>query len=438
MADCNNTYLSSIICMVFIIFYGCSCNSKKVRFLAPNSKPHREDPSLVKIFDQCESQEECLLNPDASVSSIGDSSCNASRGVVVLLHGLMGDRLELEEIRNSLSNCSDLQDILVIIPKCRSGDASLFHSLQGQTKKVFEEICSEMKSHDLDIQSTPVVLFGYSQGGLVGLNLAQKYGGQFNLKAVATMNTPIAGVPLLEAKWHTVQKHLKNMEPGLEIVRQRVTGIPRYPMSCESKPRFLRHIKDSMLSMAFLISGCKRIIPGVRDMRCNSRFIGDMRQFLENKSADVPYLFMASYTDNFDQLFEASGNDLNDNDSTSIAALNGTYNTLVTNSASGKHDTLIPLYSQLGHRAASFENISQAIDTEMPKVNEVKAVRSMSLPSGAYRNVTYKVYDGTVHASNIVAMHQNLFITNPHVASANCSDSAIEYLLKFIHKQIYQ
>lgn len=437
MADCNNT-LSSIICVVFIIFCGFGCNSKKVRFLVPNSQPHCEDSSLVEISDQCENQEECLLKAEASVLSGGDSFDNSSRGVVVLLHGLMGDRQELEEIQNRLSNHSDFQDILVIMPECRAGNASLVNGMNWQTERVFEEICREMKSRDLDVKSTPVVLFGFSQGGLVGLNLAKKYGGQFNLKAVVTMNTPIAGVPLLEVTLPTVQRRFNNMKPGLEIVRQRVAEIPGYPISCASKKTFLRKICDSMFSTTLLISGCKRVVPGIRDMRCDSSFIGKTRESLKNKSDDVPYLFIASYTDNFDQLFEVSGNDLGANDSTSIAALNGTYNTLVTNSESGKHDTLIPLYSQLGHRASSFENISQSIDTEMPKVDEVKTVRSMSLSSGAYKNVTYKVYDGTVHAGNIVAMHRNLFITNPDVESTNCSDTVIEYLLKFIHEQIYR
>ena len=404
MVTRKNTYLLSMIYLVIMVLHGIGCRYKEVSFLA-------------------------------STPSDGDRLCNSPKGVVVLLHGLMAGPRELAAIHNSLLNCCDLQDILVVVPECRMGKPSLLLSLEKQTEKVFEEIRSKMEGHDLDVRHTPVVLFGYSQGGLVGLNLAKKYGSQFDLKAVVTMNTPITGVPLLETQWRTVRTRFDKMKSGLEVIRQNVAKEDRSTTSsCKGKKMSLHRLRTGICMMA-KVSRSKWGMLGVRDMRCSSHFMDGIRQFLENKSANVPYLFIGSYVGSFDQLFQIPDrSDLRGNDSELIEELKDAYNTLVTNSEVGKHDTLIPLYSQLGHKATSFEDINRCIDEQMSEVNKPKneGVRSISLSSPKYKNVTYKVYDGAIHTNNIAVLYRDLAIINPDIERVNCDNSVIQDLLMFI------
>lgn len=100
---------------------------------------------------------------------------------------------------------------------------------------------------------------------------------------------------------------------------------------------------------------------------------------------------------------------------------------MVTDSEGGKHNTLIPLYSQLGHKATSFEDINRYIDQQMAEINRPKnkSVRSMSLHSPRYRNVTYKVYDGVIHTNNVAVLYRDLAIMNPDVERVNCDNSVI-------------
>lgn len=54
-------------------------------------------------------------------------------------------------------------------------------------------------------------------------------------------------------------------------------------------------------------------------------------------------LFIGSYFDGLDQLFQVPNrSDLHGNNDELIEALRGVYDTLVTDSEGGKHDTLVP------------------------------------------------------------------------------------------------
>ena len=238
MVTRRNTYLLSVICLVIMMLYGIGCRHTAISSLE-------------------------------STPQDGDRLCGSPRGVVVLLHGLMAGPRELAAIHSSLSNCCDLQNILIVVPECRVGKLSLLLSLEKQTEKVFEEICSKMESHNLDTQHTPVVLFGYSQGGLIGLNLAKKYSLQLNLKAVVTMNTPITGVPLLETQWRTICHCFGKVKSGLEMIRQSVAEEDRSTTSSWKGERTSLHrLRTGMLCMMARVSRSKWGMPGVKDRIC--------------------------------------------------------------------------------------------------------------------------------------------------------------------------
>lgn len=182
---------------------------------------------------------------------------------MVFLYGLMAGPRELEAVHNSLSNCCDLQNILIVVPESRMDKHSLLLSLEKQTEKVFKEICSKMENHNLGTQHTPVVLLGYSQGGLVGLNLTRKYGLQLSLKAVVTMNTPITGVPLLETQWGMIRYRFGKVKSGLEIIRQSVAKEDRSTTSsCKGERTSLHQLITEMLCMIAKVSGSKWGLPG--------------------------------------------------------------------------------------------------------------------------------------------------------------------------------
>lgn len=157
------------------------------------------------------------------------------------------------------------------------------------------------------------------------MNLARKYGLQLNLKAVVTMNTPITGDPLLETRWRTIRRCFGKMKSGLEMIRQSVAKEDRSKISsCKGERTSLHRLRTGMLCMMGKVSRSKWGMSGARDMRCSSHFMEDIRQFLENKSASVPYLFIGSYIDSFDQLFQVpNGSDLHGNDDELIEALRG-------------------------------------------------------------------------------------------------------------------
>ncbi|WP_250238675.1 hypothetical protein [Cardinium endosymbiont of Oedothorax gibbosus] len=180
-----------------------------------------------------------------------------------------------------------------------------------------------------------------------------------------------------------MQEFIASAEKGLQLID--------YPLS---------RIKWSMTLQTWMLLFTRpRWVPinGLKDILPNSACIQGICSFLQD-NRELPCLLIATHQNDFSGLFNMKTVDQHK----AIEALNDAYALWITGEKGGRHDTLIPLASQLG-RKDDLNNL-MPIDTNNLNYRHVAVI----WPSRS--QIKGRMYKGILHESNLVAIDPNLFV----------------------------
>ncbi|WP_250238676.1 esterase/lipase family protein [Cardinium endosymbiont of Oedothorax gibbosus] len=116
---------------------------------------------------------------------------------VLLLHGLYAKADELKPIAAKL-NKQFGNAVLLIQPTCRVGLKSVIRSIDQQAEDLLRQVQLALMRYQKEIQPFPLIIIGYSQGGVLACILGKAYKSQLNIVGIITLNAPLMGTPLLE------------------------------------------------------------------------------------------------------------------------------------------------------------------------------------------------------------------------------------------------
>lgn len=310
---------------------------------------------------------------------------------VVLLHGLMAGKEELNPIANKIRN--KFRNLALIIqPTCRAGITSIIKSTTQQAQDLFDCIQSELVRCNRDPKSFPLIIIGYSHGGVLACVFGDAYKDRLHICGIVTLNAPLMGTPLLNNSYADVRAFISNVQRGLQLVvshsvcPRSLSGI-KWNMSlgaCALK--LVRH------SWTPWVNGLKDILPGSTCVERVFRFLRDGPD-----PHDIPCLLIGGYQNDGGALFNIDKKE--PSYVSAMKQLDGALAQLITGKEGGKHDTLIPLPSQLC-RGVSFDDLSTLADTTDPVV--------MHMPSQP--NIKGRIYKDIIHASNVIAIDADLFV----------------------------
>ncbi|WP_243518829.1 MULTISPECIES: triacylglycerol lipase [unclassified Candidatus Cardinium] len=327
----------------------------------------------------------------------------------LLLHGLYGHANELKPIAERLQNAFG-KSVLIIQPTCRVRLKSVIRSIDQQAEDIGKYIAVTLIEYGKEPSSFPLIIIGYSQGGLLACTLAQSYNNQLNILGIITLNAPLMGTPFLERSSKDVQDFISDAKKGLQLID--------YPLS---------RIKWSMTLQRWMrIVARPGWIPldGLKDLLPNSPCTKNAYNFLQ-KNQKIPCLLIATYENDFSELFNMHIQIAEQK--RAIELLNDAYALFITGKKEGKHDTLIPLASQLGRQDWLHKEV--AIDAKHPPYSQLSIIAPNPI------QIKRRMYKGIIHASNLVAIDPRLFVD--HGEMVIYTEVILIDLIQFI-KQLLQ
>ncbi len=319
---------------------------------------------------------------------------------VLLLHGLYAKADELKPIATKLKEAFG-RSALIIQPTCRVRLKSVTRSLDQQAENLLKEVQAVYIHYKKELKSFPIIIIGYSQGGVLACTLGKSYRDKLNIVGIITLNAPLKGTPLLERNRRDLQEFISHSEKGLQLIDYSLSRI--------------KQIMTLQAWMRMLIR--PRWVPGLKDILPNSNLIKGISSFLQD-NVEIPCLLVATYENDFSQLFNI--NIQTTDHHKAIKALNIAYALFITGDQNGRHDTLIPLDSQLG----------RAVNHSMPIDQHTKDHNFSSIipPKATY--IKRKIYKGILHARNLVAIDPSLFVE--HGATVLYDALILNDLIQFI------
>ncbi|WP_419241245.1 hypothetical protein [Cardinium endosymbiont of Nabis limbatus] len=326
---------------------------------------------------------------------------------VLLLHGLYAKEDELKPIAAHLNKRFG-KSVLIIQPTCRVRLKSVIRSIAQQTEDMLKWIQLELIRYNKEPSSFPLIIIGYSQGGLLACMLGKSYKSQLNIVGIITLNAPLMGTPLLERSRKDVQEFISNAEKGLALIG--------YPLS---------RIKRIMtLQTWMLLLTRPRWVPinGLKDIMPNSACVKSVSSFLQ-ENLEIPCLLIATHQNDFSELFNMTTG----HQDRAIEALNDAYTLLITGKKGRKHDTLIPLASQLGK--------TDYINNLIPINTNEASYKHRSMLGPNRPNIQERIYKGILHAHNLVAIDPSLFVD--HGTTVLYADFIAADLIQFIGQLVF-
>ncbi|AWN81997.1 hypothetical protein [Candidatus Cardinium hertigii] len=297
---------------------------------------------------------------------------------VVLLHGLGGPIDELSAIAANMHSAFG-SGILIIQPSCRARQLSVYLSTVQQAKKVFLYIQASIKYHQQNYRNFPLIIIGYSHGGVLATILGKYYREHLNINGIVLINAPLRGVSLLTRTLVEVKGFLSEAKEGLQLVGYKPSWIHSVLIARGLWPLLLTCLKPS-----FYISFP---LYGLKDLHPESKCIEAVHDFIYNGAYGIPIVLLSSYQDNFGKLFNMHPSMQKHIEA--VERLNHAFAQYVTGDPLGKHDTLIALSSQLCNNSDR-ESVISPYSSRMP--------------------IKGKVYKDLIHAHNLVAIHPALFV----------------------------
>ncbi|MBX9890459.1 MAG: hypothetical protein K2X94_04275 [Amoebophilaceae bacterium] len=378
-----------------------------------------------------------IESSEQSIEAIQEEETEALLSVspkfaAVLLHGLMANVDELDKIAESLRSQFG-PSVLVIQPNSRGTTGSLTQSVSNQAKNIFKEIEVELVANKQVVKTLPIVIIGYSQGGVVGCTIAKYYADQLNIQGVVTINAPLMGTSLLRRTPTDLGEFMAKAEPGLSIVRdhvQRIYQEQEWRLTLKTVPQIKRTMWQSTFGLKYLIGPKWMPIPyigGLKDIFPDSSAVRQVYDFLRRENSSIPCLLISSYQDDFADFFNL---DIETNDNRTVEAIEGlnqSYAKFTTGKEEGKHDTLIPLASQLC-RGDSFDDLAS--------LNFGSYMDPIIIDMPGNPLVEGRIYKDISHAGNLIALDVNLFKTNPAIDTVITADAVIRDILSFVQEKV--
>ncbi len=416
--------------MLFSLLSGlvASCRTTRTAMqIGPESaQPSSQPPETEKAMG---------AGPYNHHSSPLDETQSTPRFGVVLLHGFMNVATEVDPIAASLRDAFG-PDVLLIQPSCREQTKSLTRCLEGQAKDVFKTIERILQQANQSAGSFPLFIVGYSHGGLVGCTLAQKQGNKLNIKGIMTINSPLGGVPVLQRTTTDVREFIRDAAEGWAILTQILPDRyeERFGYTTRSgrsyQPRTLRSIEQDMLQMTRGLQLGVRLTQFLPNWMTNS-FMGggksllpddvsvrNVRRFLREDQYTIPCMLLGSYQDDFGSLF-----DVDPAHAEPMQQFTKAYAKFVAGNVDEKHDTLIPLRSQLC-RGPSFESL--------PTADPNKSWMVQDLPGRPH--IQTHIYEGVTHAGNLMVLDDRLFVTGSGIQTLPAARSVLKRVVSFVQE----
>lgn len=325
---------------------------------------------------------------------------------VLLLHGLYAQADELKAIAAALHKRFG-KAVLIIQPTCRVRFKSVIRPIAQQAADLLRHIALNLMHYNQDLQSFPLIIIGYSQGGVLACTLGQSYKNQLNIVGIITLNAPLMGTPLLERSCSDVQAFISHAKTGLQLIDYPLFRM-KWSMTLQAWMRLLTRPGWMPLH-------------GLKDIFPNSPCIKEVCSFLE-VNREIPCLLIATHQNDFSALFHIK----TVGQHKKIEALNDAYALLITGQKGGRHDTLIPLASQL----ASEDCLNTLMLTDIK--NSSHDYAPITWPHRP--QVKGRMYKGILHASNLIAIDPNLFVDQ--CETVLYADLVLSDIIQFIEQSV--
>lgn len=294
---------------------------------------------------------------------------------VVLLHGLAAPADELTVIAAAIRTAFG-SSVLVIQPHCRARCRSIYLSTAQQAQQVFIYIQQKIRQYKKEAKYLPLIIIGYSHGGIVATILSKRYRDQLHISGIVLITTPLSGVSLLARNFSTVKEFLCDAREGFQLIGYKPSWL--YQAAIRGIwPLLLLALRPSRT----------RSLPlyGLQDLHPESKCIEEVRDCLNSSLYDIPTFVVATYQDKFEALFDLS--QAMTTHAQAIIRLNHAFAKYITGNAYDHHDTLIALSSQrCSHSGVGF------------------------FSPYCHGPIVEKVYSGLIHAHNLVAINPTLFV----------------------------
>ncbi|CDG49876.1 hypothetical protein [Cardinium endosymbiont of Bemisia tabaci] len=310
----------------------------------------------------------------------------AATFAVLLLHGLYAHADELKPIAEMLTKQFG-KAIFIMQPTCRTGLKSLLQSIDQQAARMLQWIELELIRCHKNPISFPIIIIGYSQGGVLACTLGRLYKSQLNILGIITLNAPLMGTPLLERTGKDMQKFISDGAAGLQLID--------YPLV---RIKWISMVAAWVYTLARLSWAP---VNGLKDIAPNSRCLKGIYTFLQD-NVDIPCLLIGTYQNDLLSLFNTDIKTTKDHES--IAQLNDAYALFISGKKGAKHDTLIPLASQLWKE----ENVHTPIPLDTKNLDHTY----LPIVGSNHPPIKRKIYKGLLHARNLIAIDPNLFVNH--------------------------
>ncbi|MGI2256976.1 hypothetical protein ACRRVD_00040 [Candidatus Cardinium hertigii] len=160
-------------------------------------------------------------------------------------------------------------------------------------------------------------------------------------------------------------------------------------------------------------------VNGLKDIAPNSRCLKSIYMFLQD-NVDIPCLLIGTYQNDLLSLFNTDIK--TDKDQEAIAQLNDAYTLFVSGKKGTKHDTLIPLASQLWKE----ENVHTLIPLDTKNLEH----KYLPIVGSNHPPIKRKIYKGLLHARNLIAIDPDLFVN--HGETVLYAHSILTDLIQYI------
>lgn len=384
-----------------LILYLTSIGVMFMALACTNQTMHMHPNTSIKSAEMLLDQQQNITKASAPLKQ----RQRVARLGIVLLHGLYAQADELLPIAQKIADLFG-DAVLVIQPTCRASWRSVIYSIDSQSKNVIQHIQDTLVQHNKDPLAFPIILIGYSHGGVLACHLGQNYQDQFKHHGIITICAPLMGTPLLERTSADVDTFLFDAQHGLQLI------------NCPPS-----NIQQQMSLSAWLLTLIRpRWVPllnGLKSINPSSKCVQGVYHFLRKGSHQIPCLLIAGHQNDFGKLFATKLADKNQPlYHSEVVCLNHAYAKLVTGCQRGLHDTLIPLRSQLG-RSNSLDDLSLITDQDLA-----------IMPMPQRPNIEGHIYKDITHAGNLIVLNDGLFVdTDQHVLySEQVHNSIVQFI----------
>ncbi|ROT47023.1 esterase/lipase family protein [Candidatus Cardinium hertigii] len=309
---------------------------------------------------------------------------------VVLLHGLGAPQNELAVIANKL-RATFGNAVLIIQPSCRVRQRSVYLTTQKQAEKVLAYIQDKFIQYQTS-KTLPVVLIGYSHGGVVAMLLGERYSDNLNINGIIAINAPLKGVALLKRNPKEIKEFMSEAKASFQCIGYQSSWLYKTVVVNGMVSLLLPYLQPSF---RFTFPFC-----GLKDLHPESSCIETVGNFLHNGAYGIPILIIASYQDDFRKLFDIR-QPIEQYTETMIQ-LNQIYSRYITGNHFQKHDTLLSLSSQLCRNYVTEYAIHDSSDGPN---NTAMAPYTINCT-----NIKSKIYQDLIHAHNLIAINPFLFV----------------------------